>query len=128
MQTTASGPKAKAEIEAQEAMKKRAAKQASKRELAPDDLPQVECTVLPLGDGHISMGQHIGGLGDVHYEEGESFTCDLPIAIQHYVRGWVQFPGAREALKDAELQGEHRKAAEAASKAALDKLLDATGR
>jgi hypothetical protein len=128
MQTTASGPKTKAAIHEQEALKKRAAKQAAKRELAPDTVEQVECTVLPLGDGHISMGQHIAGLGEAHYEEGEAFTCDLPIAIQHYVRGWVQFPGAREALKDAELQGEHRKAADAASKAALDKLMDSIGR
>jgi hypothetical protein len=64
MQKTNSGPEAKAEIDKQEALKKRAAKQAAKRELAPEVYPFVECTVLPMGDGKISMGEHVAGLGD----------------------------------------------------------------
>jgi hypothetical protein len=34
----------------------------------------VTCRVLPLGDGKISTGEHIGGVGDLHYERGETFT------------------------------------------------------
>lgn len=124
MQKTNSGPATTADIEAQEALKKRAAKQAAKRELAPDTVPTVECTVLPLGDGKISMGKHVGGLGEVHYEEGETFPCDLPIAVQHYVRGWVTFEGAREAVAAFNMERERVNAADRASRDALNKLLD----
>lgn len=123
MQKTNSGPEVKADIEAREALKKRAAKQAAKRELAPDTVPVVECTVLPLGDGKISMGQHVGGLGEVHFEEGETFPCDRPIAVQHYVRGWVSFEGAKAAVAEFNLERERINAADRASQAALDKLL-----
>jgi hypothetical protein len=91
MQKTNSPRSQVAEIEKLEALKKRAAKQAAKRELAPVIHPQAECTVLPMGDGKISMGEHIAGLGTAHYEEGETFTVDLPIALNHYERGFVNF-------------------------------------
>ena len=123
MQKTNSTPEAKAAVEEREAMKKRAAKQAAKRELAPDEVPSVTCTVLPLGDGKISMGQHIGGLGEVHYEEGETFPCPLPTAVRHYVRGWVNFEGARDAVKAFNAQEEAQNQADRNAQAALDKLL-----
>lgn len=100
MQKTNSGPEAKAELEKQEALKKRAAKQAAKRELAPEVHPFVECEVLPMGDGKISMGEHISGLGTAHYEEGETFNVALPIAINLYNRGFVRFEGAKEAVAE----------------------------
>jgi hypothetical protein len=84
-----------------EALRKRAARQAAARQ--KDDAPPpevVECTVLPMGDGKISMGQHIGGLGEAHYEEGETFNVELPIAVSLYDRGFVNFPNAREASAD----------------------------
>lgn len=124
MQKTNSQAEANAEIERMEALKKRAARQAGKRELAPEIIPTVECTVLPLGDSRISTGDHVGGLGTVHYEEGETFTCPVPAAVQHYVRGWVSFDGAREAVAEFKLQREHEVAADRASKAALDRLLE----
>lgn len=123
MQKTNSSPEAKAAVEEREALKKRAAKQAAKRELAPDEVPMVECTVLPLGDGRISMGQHIGGLGEVHYEENEVFSCPLPTAVQHYVRGWVNFDGAKAAVAEFKQEQARQDAADRASQAALDKLL-----
>lgn len=98
---TNSGPEAKSAIEAQEALKKRAAKQAAKRELVPEVHPFVECTVLPMGDAKISMGEHIAGLGTAHYEEGETFTVALPIALALFERGFVNFDGAREAQAEA---------------------------
>lgn len=123
MQKTNTSPEAKAAIEEREALKKRAAKQASKRELAPDAVERVTCTVLPLGDGRISMGQHVAGLGEVHFEEGETFECDVPIAVQHYVRGWVNFEGAKDAVAEFKLDLARQQAADRASQAALDKLL-----
>jgi hypothetical protein len=101
MQKTNSAPEAKAEIDKQEALKKRAAKQAAKRELAPETYPIVECTVLPMGDGKISMGEHVPGLGTAHYEEGETFPVILPIALALYERGYVNFEGARDAQAEA---------------------------
>lgn len=98
MQKTNSAPEVKAELDQQEALKKRAAKQAAKRELAPEVHPTVDCTVLPMGDGKISMGEHIGGLGTAHYEEGETFTVQLPVALALYERGFVNFDGAKDAF------------------------------
>lgn len=92
-------------IERQEALKKRVARQAAKALSNPEDVPNVECEVLPQGDGRISMGEHIPGLGEAHYEEGERFTVALPIALALYGRGYVNFKGAREAaqkLRDGE--------------------------
>lgn len=88
-------------IDAQEDLKKRAAKQAAKTLQSPVDIPLVECTVLPQGDGKVSMGEHVAGLGTAHYEEGETFTTQLPIAVQLYDRGFVNFEGAREASREA---------------------------
>lgn len=86
----------------EEELRKRAARQAAARlqtEVEPD--PVVECLVLPMGDGKISMGEHIGGLGTAHYDDGETFSIALPIAVALYDRGYVNFPNAREASNQA---------------------------
>jgi hypothetical protein len=127
MQKTNSAPEARAEVEKLEALKKRAAKQAAKRELAPEAVPHVECTVLPHGDGRISMGEHVGGLGTVHYEEGETFTCALPTAVIHYIKGWVNFEGAKAAVSEFETAKEHRDAAERSAKVAQQRAMEAAG-
>jgi len=127
MQKTNSAPEAKAELDRMEALKKRAAKQAAKRELAPEAVPQVECTVLPLGDGKISMGEHIAGLGTVHYEEGETFPCQLPTALIHYERGYVSFEGARDALAEAKALRRRDEIADIAGRDAYDKLVALAG-
>lgn len=127
MQKTNSAPDVKAELDKQEEIKKRAARQAAKKELAPEVHAQVECTVLPMGDGRISMGQHVGGLGEAHYEEGETFTVGMPVALSLYERGFVNFPGSKEAfaqLKEAR-RSEHEATAarRAAQQAAYEKLM-----
>lgn len=125
MQKTTSGAEAKALIDAQEAIKKRAAKQAAKRELAPEAHPKVECIVLPQGDGKISMGEHVGGLGTAHFEEGETFSVELPIALALYERGYVNFEGARQHQASLKEQRELEAAAEAVRTQKLRKLLEA---
>lgn len=117
----------KAEMEEMERLKKRAARQAAKRELAPTNYPSVECVVLPMGDGKISMGIHIPSLGEAHYEEDEKFTTQLPTAISLYERGYVNFEGAREALAAAKKARAGDDAAEAAAKALQDKILGEAG-
>lgn len=87
---------AKEEHEAAEALRKRAARQAAQVLAAPEEVPTVECTVLPMADGKISMGQHVGGLGEAHYEEGEKFTVALPVALSLYRRGYVVFENAKQ--------------------------------
>lgn len=124
MQKTNSGAEARAEIEKVEAIKKRAARQAAKRELAPQTHPTVECTVLPMGDGKISMGEHVAGLGTAHFEEGETFSTDLPIALALYERGYVNFPNARETLKAAQQERADEAALEASRSEKLRKLLE----
>lgn len=124
MQKTNSGAEARAEIEKVEAIKKRAARQAAKRELAPQTHPTVECTVLPMGDGKISMGEHVAGLGTAHFEEGETFSTDLPIALALYERGYVNFPNARETLKAVQQDRADEAALEASRSEKLRKLLE----
>jgi len=52
-------------------LKQRAARQAvaAVTEAVEEDL--VDIRILPLGDGKVSMGIHIPGIGDAHYERGE---------------------------------------------------------
>lgn len=111
----------------EEALRKRAARQAAAnmKEDAPPD-PVVECTVLPMGDGKISMGEHIGGLGTAHYEEGEKFNIGVPIAVALYDRGFVNFEGAKQASAEAKAERVRlANEARAAAQAALDANEDA---
>lgn len=127
MKKTIISDEERAEVEALEVLKKRAARAAAKRELAPETYPSVECVVLPMGHDKISMGRHIPSLGEAHYEEGETFTVQLPTAISLYERGFVNFDGAREALSAAKKAKAGEEAAEAAAKALQDKVLGEAG-
>lgn len=90
----------KAELAEMEALRKRAARQAQ-RNTSKEDIPTVDCEVLPQGDGKISMGQHFGGLGDAYYDEGETIKdLQLPVAIALYEKGFVKFDGAKEAAAE----------------------------
>jgi hypothetical protein len=118
---------AKALIDKQEEMRKRAARQAAKSLKAPDSIPTVEVTVLPAGHGRISMGEHVAGLGEAHYEEGETFNLDMPVAVALYDRGFVNFPGARDAAEKArrdraEALAERQRQAYAATLAQADQI------
>lgn len=87
-----------------EAMRKRAARQAARDHSDPVDLPTVQVTILPMGDGKVSMGEHFAALGDAHYEEGETPTFILPVAVTLYDKGYVNFEGAKEASEAARQQ------------------------
>lgn len=76
-----------AEIEAKRRIK--AAKQASKTAREAEDPKLVQCKVLPLGDGRISTGEHVAGIGEVHYEEDETFDCLDTTAEKYKKLGWV---------------------------------------
>jgi len=83
-----------------EALRKRAARQAKREKGEAAEIPMVECTVLPQGDGRVSMGEHFGGIGDAYYEEGETPSLQLPVAINLYERGYVNFDGAKQAAEE----------------------------
>ena len=123
MQKTNSSIEAVGEVEKIEALKKRAAKQAAKRELAPDVHPEVECVVVPMGDGKISMGEHIAGLGTAHYEEGETFTVIMPIAISLYERGFVNFDGGKAKLAEVKAERAAQARLAMAEEAAFQKVM-----
>lgn len=55
----------------------------------------VEVRVLPKGDGLISTGEHDPAGGDIVYERGETFMCELSIAQEHEERGRVEIQEAR---------------------------------
>jgi uncharacterized protein (UPF0548 family) len=91
--------RAKSQAEAAEAeaaldaLRKRAARQAAAviADPAPPDV--VECRVLKAGDGRVSMGIHIGAIGDAFYEKGEKFTIERSIATALENRGLVEIEG-----------------------------------
>lgn len=124
VQKVTSQAEARVLIEQQEALKKRAARQAAKVEVAPVEIPMVECVVLPMGDGKISMGEHVPGLGTAHYEEGEKFSVLLPVAVALYDRGFVNFEGAREASREAAEARRAQVAREEAADIRLRKMLE----
>jgi len=125
VQKVTSQAEARELIEKQEALRKRAAKQAAKTLVNPVEIPTVECVVLPQGDGKISMGEHVPGLGTAHYEEGETFTIQLPIAVALYDRGFVNFEGAREASQKARAEREDAEMRALAADIRLRKMIDA---
>lgn len=72
-------------------LKKRAARQAAAKlqeEAPPADL--VSCRVLKHGDGKISMGVHIAGVGDAFYEHNETFNAEREIALALEARQYVE--------------------------------------
>lgn len=109
----------------EEAARKRAARQAAaviKGDAPPPEV--VECTVLPQGHEKISMGEHVGAVGEAHYDEGETFTVALPIAVALFDRGYVNFPGGREASQAAKVARQRHELAEQMAAANLQALLD----
>jgi hypothetical protein len=78
------------ELDKLEALKNRAARQAAVVQVAPQNIPVVQVRVLPMGDGKISMGVHVPGVGEAHYERGEQFSLIETVAIALEDRGFVE--------------------------------------
>lgn len=78
----------------EDALRKRAARQAASKlkEEAPPAV-MVKCRVLKAGDGKVSMGEHIGGIGDAFYERGETFEIEESIGLALEDRGLVEIEG-----------------------------------
>lgn len=68
----------------------RAARQAARTLTAETELPMVKCRVTKLGDGKISTGEHVAGIGEVHFEKGEEFPARKDIADALEDRGFVE--------------------------------------
>lgn len=81
---------ARKEAEAAESAKKRAARQAAKVEVAQEAPENVTVRVLKKGHEKISMGIHVAGVGEAHYDHGETFEVALPIAEALEERGYVE--------------------------------------
>jgi hypothetical protein len=94
MTTLKSQAEARVDAERAEELKKRAARQAAKS-AASNEITTVECVVLPMGAGKISMGAHVAGLGEAHYEEDEKFTVPLEVAQALKARGFVNYKPPR---------------------------------
>lgn len=89
------------ELDKLEALKNRAARQAAVVQATPENIPIVQARVLPMGDGKISMGVHVPGVGEAHYERGETFSVIETVAISLEDRGFVEIlePEAEPAPK-----------------------------
>lgn len=81
-------------IAKQDEVRKRAARQAAAvaKSVAPEEIVTVR--VLKLGADKISMGEHVAGIGEVHYERDEEFSCVLSTAQAYEERGWVEIKAA----------------------------------
>lgn len=99
-----------------EKLRKRAARQAAKEIDNPKPVETVEVTILPHGDGKISMGIHIGGVGEAFYEEDEKLVVPQPVALDLYEKGYVNFPNARKLLEERNARRQ------AAARRALDRM------
>lgn len=84
-----------------EALRKRAARQAKVAVATAVEIPTVECVILPMGDGQVSMGEHFAGFGDAFFEQGETVTLQTPVAIGLFDMGYVNFEGAKQASEEA---------------------------
>jgi len=78
------------ELDKMEALKNRAARQAAIVAEKPEAIPIVQARVLPMGDGKISMGVHVPGVGEAHYERGETFSVIETVALALEDRGFVE--------------------------------------
>lgn len=70
-------------IAAEDAARARAARQRLAAGLAPPQ-PTVQVRITRLGDGKVSMGEHVGGVGEVHFEwkEETSLPQDIALALE----------------------------------------------
>lgn len=78
------------QAEINDELRKRAARQAAKQAEALKAPEIVTCRVLKNGDGKVSTGQHVAGIGEVHYEKGETFQTIREIADELETRGFVE--------------------------------------
>lgn len=83
----------KLHVAEEEAARKRAARQAAVTNLEPEAVKVVTVRVLPMGDGKISMGKHAAGIGEAHYDKGETFSVAEDIADALEARGYVEIQG-----------------------------------
>lgn len=73
-----------------EELRKKAARQAAKVAEEMQAPTMVECRVLKMGDGKVSTGQHVAGIGEVHYDKGEVFKVERSIAEALEARGFIE--------------------------------------
>ena len=76
------------------ALRAKAARQAAKEQAQAQAPKIVRCRVLKAGDGKISTGQHVAGVGEVHFERGEEFDCAERTALLLEDRGYVEIEDA----------------------------------
>lgn len=74
-------------------LRKRAARQAAGAIGQPAPIDKVRVLVTKLGGDKISMGIHIAGIGEAHYEQGEECDLERRIAEAHENVGWVMILG-----------------------------------
>lgn len=78
-----------AKLEGDAAVRERAARQRVNAGLgAPEDTVNVRIT--KLGDGKVSMGQHVPGVGEAHYEWKETVTLPAGVAKALEERGFAE--------------------------------------
>lgn len=87
----------KLHVAEEEAARKRAARQAAVTNLEPEAVKVVTVRVLPMGDGKISMGKHAAGIGEAHYDKGETFGVGEDIAQALEARGFVEIQDEADA-------------------------------
>ncbi len=70
--------------------KQAAAELARGEEQAVPTADEVLVRVLKMGDHKISMGVHVGGIGEAHHEKGDEFIISRDIAEALEERGYVE--------------------------------------
>lgn len=90
------------QIAREQELRKRAARQAAAKLKEPEVVVLAECRVLPKGDGKVSMGEHVAGIGEVYFERGEMFTTRRERAQELEDDGYVEITKVIEPPKAPE--------------------------
>lgn len=78
--------------ELEDELRAKAMRQADReRENTPTEEPNVWVEVDKRGDGKISTGQYVSGVGNVHFDQGERFQIAQSIADALEERRYVRF-------------------------------------
>lgn len=73
---------------AKEDLMARAARQ--KALAGKDEQPMVKVRITKMGDGKVSMGIHVAGIGEAYYEKGEMVDLPLDVAQRIESRGFAE--------------------------------------
>lgn len=89
--STAGAKQAAVEAEALDRARRQRAARDHAEVSEPENVPTVKARITHKGHGLVSMGKHVGGIGEVYFEKGEIVpNMPEPTAEELQERGFVE--------------------------------------